>query len=307
MIDVKNIYKKFGSFEVLKGVSCKIEKGEKIVIVGPSGSGKSTFLRCMNLLETPTYGEVWLEGELLTPIDPYLHFDVIRKSKTYAAMLAAAKAAEPSADETALDAAVIAEIKAKDLLKKREGKEYKQAISALYKENHQDINKARMKMGMVFQHFNLFPHLTVLQNMTLAPVKLKKIPPEEAKEKALALLKRVGLEDKADVYPATLSGGQKQRIAIVRALAMEPDVMLFDEPTSALDPEMVGEVLNVMVDLAKEGMTMIVVTHEMGFAREVATKVLFMDDGVIKEASNPKEFFENPKDERLKEFLSKVL
>ncbi len=307
MIDVKNIYKKFGSLEVLKGVSCKIEKGEKIVIVGPSGSGKSTFLRCMNLLETPTYGEVWLEGELLTPIDPYLHFDVIRKSKTYAAMLAAAKAAEPSADETALDAAVIAEIKAKDLLKKREGKEYKQAISALYKENHQDINKARMKMGMVFQHFNLFPHLTVLQNMTLAPVKLKKIPPEEAKEKALALLKRVGLEDKADVYPATLSGGQKQRIAIVRALAMEPDVMLFDEPTSALDPEMVGEVLNVMVDLAKEGMTMIVVTHEMGFAREVATKVLFMDDGVIKEASNPKEFFENPKDERLKEFLSKVL
>ena len=307
MIDVKNIYKKFGSLEVLKGVSCKIEKGEKIVIVGPSGSGKSTFLRCMNLLETPTYGEVWLEGELLTPIDPYLHFDVIRKSKTYAAMLAAAKAAEPSADETALDAAVIAEIKAKDLLKKREGKEYKQAISALYKENHQDINKARMKMGMVFQHFNLFPHLTVLQNMTLAPVKLKKIPPEEAKEKALALLKRVGLEDKADVYPATLSGGQKQRIAIVRALAMEPDVMLFDEPTSALDPEMAGEVLNVMVDLAKEGMTMIVVTHEMGFAREVATKVLFMDDGVIKEASNPKEFFENPKDERLKEFLSKVL
>ena len=307
MIDVKNIYKKLGSLEVLKGVSCKIEKGEKIVIVGPSGSGKSTFLRCMNLLETPTYGEVWLEGELLTPIDPYLHFDVIRKSKTYAAMLAAAKSAEPSADETALDAAVIAEIKAKDLLKKREGKEYKQAISALYKENHQDINKARMKMGMVFQHFNLFPHLTVLQNMTLAPVKLKKIPPEEAKEKALALLKRVGLEDKADVYPATLSGGQKQRIAIVRALAMEPDVMLFDEPTSALDPEMVGEVLNVMVDLAKEGMTMIVVTHEMGFAREVATKVLFMDDGVIKEASNPKEFFENPKDERLKEFLSKVL
>ena len=307
MIDVKNIYKKFGSLEVLKGVSCKIEKGEKIVIVGPSGSGKSTFLRCMNLLETPTYGEVWLEGELLTPIDPYLHFDVIRKSKTYAAMLAAAKAAEPSADETALDAAVIAEIKAKDLLKKREGKEYKQAISALYKENHQDINKARMKMGMVFQHFNLFPHLTVLQNMTLAPVMLKIIPPEEAKEKALALLKRVGLEDKADVYPATLSGGQKQRIAIVRALAMEPDVMLFDEPTSALDPEMVGEVLNVMVDLAKEGMTMIVVTHEMGFAREVATKVLFMDDGVIKEASNPKEFFENPKDERLKEFLSKVL
>lgn len=307
MIDVNNIYKKFGNLQVLKGVTCKIEKGEKVVIIGPSGSGKSTLLRCMNLLETPTYGEVWMEGRLLTPIDPYLHFDVIRKSKTYNAMMLAAKNADPAAAEEALDASVIAEIKAKDLLKKREGKEFASAIKTLYKENFQDINQARMKMGMVFQHFNLFPHLTVLQNMTIAPIKLKKVPPEEAKEKAMELLKRVGLEDKATVYPATLSGGQKQRIAIVRALAMEPDVMLFDEPTSALDPEMVGEVLSVMVDLAKEGMTMIVVTHEMGFAREVATKVLFMDDGIIKEENEPKEFFAHPKDERLKEFLSKVL
>ena len=307
MIDVNNIYKKFGNLQVLKGVTCKIEKGEKVVIIGPSGSGKSTLLRCMNLLETPTYGEVWMEGRLLTPIDPYLHFDVIRKSKTYNAMMLAAKNADPAAEEEALDASVIAEIKAKDLLKKREGKEFAGAIKTLYKENFQDINQARMKMGMVFQHFNLFPHLTVLQNMTIAPIKLKKVPPEEAKEKAMELLKRVGLEDKATVYPATLSGGQKQRIAIVRALAMEPDVMLFDEPTSALDPEMVGEVLSVMVDLAKEGMTMIVVTHEMGFAREVATKVLFMDDGIIKEENEPKEFFAHPKDERLKEFLSKVL
>ncbi len=307
MIDVNNIYKKFGNLEVLKGVSCKIEKGEKVVIVGPSGSGKSTLLRCMNLLETPTYGEVWMEGKLLTPIDPYLHFDVIRKSKTYNAMMLAAKAADPAASEESIDKAVIAEIKAKDLLKKREGKEFAAAIKTLYKDNFQNINEARMKMGMVFQHFNLFPHLTVLQNMTIAPVKLKKVPQEEAKEKAIQLLKRVGLEDKANVFPATLSGGQKQRIAIVRALAMEPDVMLFDEPTSALDPEMVGEVLNVMVDLAKEGMTMIVVTHEMGFAREVATKVMFMDGGVIKESNEPKEFFAHPKDERLKEFLSKVL
>ena len=307
MIDVNNIYKKFGNLQVLKGVTCKIEKGEKVVIIGPSGSGKSTLLRCMNLLETPTYGEVWMEGRLLTPIDPYLHFDVIRKSKTYNAMMLAAKNADPAAAKEALDASIIAEIKAKDLLKKREGKEFAGAIKTLYKENFQDINQARMKMGMVFQHFNLFPHLTVLQNMTIAPIKLKKVPPEEAKEKAMELLKRVGLEDKATVYPATLSGGQKQRIAIVRALAMEPDVMLFDEPTSALDPEMVGEVLSVMVDLAKEGMTMIVVTHEMGFAREVATKVLFMDDGIIKEENEPKEFFAHPKDERLKEFLSKVL
>ncbi len=307
MIDVKNIYKKFGHLEVLKGVSCKIEKGEKIVIIGPSGSGKSTLLRCMNLLEKPTYGEVWLEGSLLTPIDPYLHFDVIRKSKTYGMLLEKYKSENPDADEEKADAEIIAEIKKNDLLKKREGKAYRQAIEALYKENHVNINAVRQKMGMVFQQFNLFPHLTVMQNITLAPTKLKKIPAEQAQEKALALLRKIGLEDKANVYPSTLSGGQKQRIAIVRALAMEPDVMLFDEPTSALDPEMVGEVLKVMIDLAKEGMTMVVVTHEMGFAKEVATKVLFMDDGVIKEANEPKEFFANPQDPRLKDFLSKVL
>ena len=307
MIDVKNIYKKFGHLEVLKGVSCKIEKGEKIVIIGPSGSGKSTLLRCMNLLEKPTYGEVWLEGSLLTPIDPYLHFDVIRKSKTYGMLSEKYKSENPDADEEKADAEIIAEIKKNDLLKKREGKAYRQAIEALYKENHVNINAVRQKMGMVFQQFNLFPHLTVMQNITLAPTKLKKIPAEQAQEKALALLRKIGLEDKANVYPSTLSGGQKQRIAIVRALAMEPDVMLFDEPTSALDPEMVGEVLKVMIDLAKEGMTMVVVTHEMGFAKEVATKVLFMDDGVIKEANEPKEFFANPQDPRLKDFLSKVL
>ena len=307
MIDVKNIYKKFGHLEVLKGVSCKIEKGEKIVIIGPSGSGKSTLLRCMNLLEKPTYGEVWLEGSLLTPIDPYLHFDVIRKSKTYGMLLEKYKSENPDADEEKADAEIIAEIKKNDLLKKREGKAYRQAIEALYKENHVNINAVRQKMGMVFQQFNLFPHLTVMQNITLAPTKLKKIPAEQAQEKALALLRKIGLEDKANVYPSTLSGGQKQRIAIVRALAMEPDVMLFDEPTSALDPEMVGEVLKVMIDLAKEGMTMVVVTHEMGFAKEVATKVLFMDDGVIKEANEPKEFFAHPQDLRLKDFLSKVL
>ena len=292
---------------MLKGVSCKIEKGEKIVIIGPSGSGKSTLLRCMNLLEKPTYGEVWLEGSLLTPIDPYLHFDVIRKSKTYGMLLEKYKSENPDADEEKADAEIIAEIKKNDLLKKREGKAYRQAIEALYKENHVNINAVRQKMGMVFQQFNLFPHLTVMQNITLAPTKLKKIPAEQAQEKALALLRKIGLEDKANVYPSTLSGGQKQRIAIVRALAMEPDVMLFDEPTSALDPEMVGEVLKVMIDLAKEGMTMVVVTHEMGFAKEVATKVLFMDDGVIKEANEPKEFFANPQDPRLKDFLSKVL
>lgn len=298
MINVNNIYKKFGSLEVLKGVSCNIEKGEKVVIVGPSGSGKSTLLRCMNLLETPTYGEVWLEGKLLTPIDPYLHFDIIRKSATYKKMLA-----ESGLD----DESIIKKIKAEDLLKKHEGKEYNAAVKEHFKANYININKARQKMGMVFQHFNLFNNLTVMQNMTLAPVKLKLKTKEQAEADAVKLLEKVGLVDKKDEYPAKLSGGQKQRIAIVRALAMEPDVMLFDEPTSALDPEMVGEVLKVMVDLAEEGMTMVVVTHEMGFAREVATRVLFMDEGIIKEENNSENFFGNPQDKRLKEFLSKVL
>lgn len=241
MIVVKDLKKSFNNdLQVLKGINQTIEKGEKIVVIGPSGSGKSTFLRCLNLLETPTSGEIWFEGTKVTD------------KKT-------------------------------------------------------DINLIRQKMGMVFQHFNLFPHKTILQNITLAPVKLGLQTKEAAVQKAMALLKRVGLADKANAYPAQLSGGQKQRIAIVRALAMEPNVMLFDEPTSALDPEMVGEVLEVMKELADAGMTMIVVTHEMGFAREVATRVLFMDEGLILEDAPPSEFFGNPKNPRLKEFLSKVL
>ena len=307
MISVENIFKDFGDVKVLKGVSCQIKQGEKVAIIGPSGSGKSTLLRCMNLLETPTYGEIWLKNKLLTPVDPYLHFDVIRLSNTYRRMLEEAKTKEPNADEAELDLKIVMEIKKHDLLKKREGKEYSAAIKKLFTDSYINVNLARQKVGMVFQHFNLFNNLTVLKNITLAPIKVKKMSKEQAEEKAMALLKRIGLEDKANAYPSTLSGGQKQRIAIVRALAMEPDVMLFDEPTSALDPEMVGEVLALMKQVADEGMTMVVVTHEMGFAREVASRVIFMDDGVIKEENSPKEFFENPQNERLKEFLSKVL
>ena len=240
VIDVKNLHKSFGNHEVLKGVNEHIEKGEKVVVIGPSGSGKSTFLRCLNLLEEPTGGEIIFEGQNIT---------------------------------------------AKDT----------------------DINLVRRRMGMVFQQFNLFPHLTVRENIKLAPVKLKVMTDEEADKRALELLARVGLPDKADSYPAQLSGGQQQRIAIARALAMNPDVMLFDEPTSALDPEMVGEVLEIMKELADDGMTMVVVTHEMGFAREVATRVLFMDGGNIVEQNEPKEFFANPQHPRLKDFLSKVL
>ena len=240
MIDVKNLHKAFGGHEVLKGVNEHIEKGEKVVVIGPSGSGKSTFLRCLNLLEEPTSGEIIFEGQNIT------------------------------AKET-------------------------------------DINLVRRRMGMVFQQFNLFPHLTVKENIKLAPVKLKIMSDEEADKRALELLARVGLPDKADSYPAQLSGGQQQRIAIARALAMNPDVMLFDEPTSALDPEMVGEVLEIMKELADDGMTMVVVTHEMGFAREVATRVLFMDGGNIVEQNEPHQFFANPQNARLKDFLSKVL
>lgn len=244
MITVKNLHKTFhtlgGDLDVLKGIDQNIEKGEKVVIVGPSGSGKSTFLRCLNLLEQPTEGEIWFEGE---------------------------------------------QINAPDC----------------------NTNLLRRKMGMVFQHFNLFPHLTVLQNITLAPVTLKLKTPQEAEQAAVQLLERVGLADKAKAYPVQLSGGQKQRIAIVRALAMNPDLLLFDEPTSALDPEMVGEVLQVMKELAADGMTMVVVTHEMGFAREVATRVLFMDDGQVLEEAEPQEFFGHPKNPRLQDFLSKVL
>ncbi len=244
MISVKDLKKSFhtqnGDIQVLNGIDQTIEKGEKVVIIGPSGSGKSTFLRCLNLLEQPTSGEVWFEGTLIN--DPKCN-----------------------------------------------------------------VNALRQKMGMVFQHFNLFPHLTVLENIMLAPVQLKLQTKEQARENAMRLLDRIGLSDKADVYPATISGGQKQRIAIVRALAMNPDVMLFDEPTSALDPEMVGEVLELMKELADDGMTMVVVTHEMGFAKEVGTRVLFMDGGLVLEEAPPAEFFANPKNQRTKDFLSKVL
>jgi ABC-type polar amino acid transport system ATPase subunit len=240
VIIVKDLHKEFENNHVLRGVNYHVHQGEKIVIVGPSGSGKSTFLRCLNLLETPTSGEIRFDGQLIT--DPKVNID-----------------------------------------------------------------KVREHMGMVFQNFNLFNNLSIMDNITLAPVKLKLMSKEEAGENALKLLARVGLTDKADAYPSQLSGGQKQRIAIVRSLAMNPRVMLFDEPTSALDPEMVGEVLDVMKELAETGMTMVVVTHEMGFAREVGTRVLFMDEGIIMEENTPEGFFGSPKCDRLKDFLSKVL
>ena len=306
-IEIKGLYKNFGKLKVLKGVSCNIKKGEKVAIIGASGSGKSTMLRCMNLLETPTYGEVWVENKLLTPIDPYLHFDVIRLSKTYAKLSEVYKAEHPDASTEEIDAAVIADIKKNDLLKNYEGTAYRAAIKTLYKENFQQVDLSRRDMGMVFQHFNLFNNLTVLENLTLAPVELKLKTKAEAEEKAMELLKRIGLEDKAKAYPSTLSGGQKQRIAIVRALAMDPQVMLFDEPTSALDPEMVGEVLDLIKKVADAGMTVVIVTHEMGFAREVADRVLFMADGVILEEGAPEELFNHPKNPRTQDFLSKVL
>lgn len=304
MIDVKNIYKYFGDLHVLNGVSCRIEKGEVVAIVGPSGSGKSTLLRCMNLLEKPTYGEIWLDDKLLTPVDPYLHPDVMALGKTFREKFACEKDSMPD-DE--LKTKIINEIKQNDLLRKNEGREFETLKKKIYKDNFIDTNLARRKMGMVFQHFNLFNNYNVLDNMILAPVSLKIKTKEKATEDAVNLLKRVGLESKANEYPSALSGGQKQRIAIVRALNMDPEVILFDEPTSALDPEMVGEVLSVMTSLAEEGMTMVVVTHEMGFAKEVASRCLFINDGVIAEDAPPKEFFENPKSVRLQEFLSKVL
>lgn len=240
LIRVEDLHKSFGSLQVLKGVTEHVDHGEVVSVIGPSGGGKSTFLRCLNLLETPTSGKIYFEGTDIT-------------------------------------------------------------------DKNVDINLHRQKMGMVFQQFNLFPHMDIMKNLTIGPVKLQGISQEEAEKEAMRLLERVGLADRAHAYPSQLSGGQKQRIAIVRALCMKPDVMLFDEPTSALDPEMVGEVLNVMRDLAEEKMTMVVVTHEMGFAREVATRVLFMDGGYIMEEAAPEEFFTNPKNERLKSFLSKVL
>ena len=297
MIAVKNLYTNFGKTPVLKAVSTTVEKGEKVVIIGPSGSGKSTLLRCMNLLEEPTYGEVWVDGKLITPVDPYLHPDLIALSSTCRRLCA-----EGMTEEDA-----VARIKREDLLRKFEGAAFRKAVRSRYKENYLDINLVRRKIGMVFQHFNLFNNKTVLDNMTLAPVTLKLKTKAEAEERAYALLRRIGLEDKANVYPSTLSGGQKQRIAIVRALAMEPEYMLFDEPTSALDPEMVGEVLELMKELADTGMTMVIVTHEMGFAREVGTRVLFMADGAIAEEGTPDEIFSAPESPRLREFLSKVL
>ena len=297
MISVRNVWKSFGDLTVLKGVSCEIKKGEHVAIIGPSGSGKSTLLRCMNLLEEPTYGEIWMDEHLLTNPDPYLHFDVIKASNTFKAL----------ANEIPNEEERIAHIKHNDLLKKHEGKAYRTLMKEINEKNRIDINEARRHMGMVFQHFNLFNNMTVLQNLTLAPVQLKMKTKEEAEEVAMKLLRRIGLEEKANVYPSTLSGGQKQRIAIVRALAMNPQVMLFDEPTSALDPEMVGEVLDLIRERADEGMTMVIVTHEMGFAREVADRVLFMDGGKITEEAPPAKLFGDPQHPRTKEFLSKVL
>ncbi len=240
MIKVKGLKKTFGDNEVLKGIDEHVAPGEKVVIIGPSGSGKSTFLRCLNLLEQPTEGHIYIDGEEIT--DPKM-----------------------------------------------------------------DVNKLRAKMGMVFQQFNLFPHMNVMENIILAPMKVKGMSRDAAEKKAEELLKKVGLLEKADSYPQQLSGGQQQRIAIARALAMEPEIMLFDEPTSALDPEMVGEVLEVMKELAEAGMTMVVVTHEMGFAREVASRVMFMDGGYVQEQGKPNELFSNPQNPRTKAFLSKVL
>lgn len=326
MISVRNIYKTFGNLQVLKGVSCEIEKGEKVAIIGPSGSGKSTLLRCMNLLEEPTYGEVWLDDKLLTPIDPYIHFDLMSKTKTYERLVTEGggnlkKSQYESAilnkswqeslkwnkDLDGLNLDVLRQIKDYDLLKKNEGSVYKAALKDMERANRVDVNLARQRVGMVFQHFNLFNNLSVMNNLILAPTTLKLQSEAEATEKASELLTRIGLYDKKDEYPGRLSGGQKQRIAIIRSLVMNPEVILFDEPTSALDPEMVGEVLELIRELAEEGMTMVIVTHEMGFAREVATRVMFMDGGIIQEENTPKEFFANPQNARLQEFLSKIL
>ncbi len=296
LISVRQLCKKFGSLEVLKGVDLDIYKGDVVAIIGPSGCGKSTFLRCLNLLEKPNAGEIIFENTTIFKNDRVYLKRRIRK------LTAELKTAKKERNAARID-----EIYEEIETLKAEYLPLRKVERAIDREMAKQLNVHRQKIGMVFQQFNLFPHLTVLKNITLAPVKLKKLTEEEANVRAMELLEKIGLADKADAYPATLSGGQKQRIAIVRALAMNPDVMLFDEPTSALDPEMVGEVLRVMTELAHEGMTMVVVTHEMGFAKEVANRVIFMSDGVIKEENAPKEFFENPQDERLKDFLSKVL
>ena len=298
MISVKNVYKSFDDLSVLSGVCCDIQDGEVVAIIGPSGSGKSTLLRCMNLLEVPTSGEVWLGESLISEPDPYMHPELIEASNIYKKLMSEAGATSQS---------VIEKITTDKLLRGFQGFQYNKALKSFREQYKLDINLARRRMGMVFQHFNLFNNKTVIENLTLAPVQLKLKTKEEAEARALELLRRIGLEEKANVYPSTLSGGQKQRIAIIRALAMDPDVMLFDEPTSALDPEMVGEVLDLMKQLANEGMTMVIVTHEMGFAREVADRVLFVDEGKIKEEGTPAEIFSSPKNPRLQDFLSKVL
>ncbi len=297
ILSVKKLCKSFDKTPVLRGIDIDINRGDVIAVIGPSGCGKSTFLRCLNLLETPTGGEINFDGT-----DIFRCFRIYKKEQ-----LDALKAKKKALKKAGALQEEIAAVTNEMVTLQTEYKQMAKEEKAIEKNVAKTINQHRQKIGMVFQLFNLFPNLTILENITLAPVKLKKATKEEAEAKAMTLLRRIGLEEKANAYPSTLSGGQKQRIAIIRALAMEPDVMLFDEPTSALDPEMVGEVLSLMTDLAKEGMTMVVVTHEMGFAKEVASRVLFIDEGVIKEENSPKEFFANPKDERLKEFLSKVL
>lgn len=297
MIEIKGLYKNFGSLQVLRGISMHIGQGDIISIIGPSGSGKSTLLRSINLLEKPTYGEIWVQGNLITPPDPYLHWDVIRASKTYEALRGSGMEDEPA----------IMKIKAEDLLKRREGAAYNRLMKQIAKEHFEDAYSVRRRVGMVFQHFNLFPHMTVLDNMIYSPMKVNKLSREEAVEKAKKLLDSVGMLSKIDAYPGRLSGGQKQRVAIARTLAMDPDIVLFDEPTSALDPEMVKEVLDVIKNLAKTGMTMVLVTHEMGFAREVSDRICFLDEGVLIEDASPEVFFASPKSDRAKEFLEKVL
>lgn len=298
MITIKNLYKNFGTKNILNGINLTIKDGEKVVIIGSSGSGKSTLLRCINQLEIPTSGEVWFGNKLLTKLDPYLHDDLIKSSNTFK-KLGTSNLTEKN---------IIEVIKAGNMLKpKKEGNDFKRLLQGYNKEYHLSIDLARQKIGMCFQHFNLFNNLTIIDNLTLAPIELKLMTKEEALNKASELLKRIGLYDKKDSYPSKLSGGQKQRVAIIRSLCMNPEVMLFDEPTSALDPEMVGEVLELMKELATLGMTMVVVTHEMGFAREFADRVIFMDEGKIVEEGTPEEIFNNPKNDRTREFLSKVL
>ena len=302
MISIKNLQKSFDGQIILKGVSLNVEKGERVVIVGPSGSGKSTLLRCINLLENPDGGEIWLDDKTISKIDPYLHDDLIKESLTYQKLLQ-----KESQDGVNQDKTIIEKIKSEKLLKKNEGKSFKKLAKKMEKDLRLDVNVARRRVTMVFQHFNLFNNMTVLKNLMYAPVKLGLLTEEEATEKAKGLLKRIELLDKADVFPSLLSGGQKQRVAIIRSLMVSPEVILFDEPTSALDPIMVGEVLSLVKELASDGLSMVIVSHEIGFAKEVATKIVFMSDGLILESDSPKEFFKNPKTEEVKDFLSKVL